>query len=195
MTLVLNHISHYKFGKSQDDEELREQKPPKMERLRERFNEEGTVKSVRVVLLAHDHNHPYFFIIQNKETSEIMCPGGKLQAGEEDEAGINRILAKKLFGGEQKELNIGEHIATWYRPQFTEHWYPYLPTHITVAKEIEKWYVISLPEELRFRTNQKHELAYQTFYSVQGKDNIDKRLAAIPALLSRFDISYREETA
>ena len=43
--------------------------------------------------------------------------------------------------------DIGECIATYWRPNFDVTLYPYLPAHITRPKEVKKLYLISLPEK------------------------------------------------
>lgn len=43
--------------------------------------------------------------------------------------------------------DIGECIATYWRPNFDVALYPYLPAHITRPKEVKKLYLIRLPEK------------------------------------------------
>ena len=193
MTISLHRASNYSFGLAEDEEEdLEKVKIPPMEKLRQRFQKEGTVRSVRCIILVHEHNHPNIMLLRNRTTNDISIPGGRLLTGEDDETGIHRILNKKLCPI-NADFEIGEHIATWYRPQFTEYVYPYLPAHITTAKEIEKWYVVFLPETAKLRAQAKNEPTILPFYQINGNpDWQGKPLGEVPVLMSKFDFSYAD---
>jgi cleavage and polyadenylation specificity factor subunit 5 len=45
---------------------------------------------------------------------------------------------------------VGECVATWYRPHFEETLYPYVPPHITRPKETRRIFVVHLPEKCYF---------------------------------------------
>jgi hypothetical protein len=42
--------------------------------------------------------------------------------------------------------DVGECIATFWRPNFDVSLYPYLPAHITRPKEVKKLFLITMPE-------------------------------------------------
>lgn len=192
MDFILHKASDYQFGHSTEEEEKDTPKVPPMEKLRRKFSAEGTVKAVRCIILVHEHNHPNIMLLRNRETNEIAIPGGRLIAGEDDETGIHRILQKKLFPL-NSDIEIGEHVATWFRPQFSEYMYPYLPAHITTPKEIEKWYVVSLPKGSKLRSQAKNEPVFLPFYQINGNpDWQGKPLGEVPVIMSRFDFRYEE---
>ncbi len=65
---------------------------------------------------------------------EIMeRPGDSLVPGEDEIEGLKTKLNQKLSPlGLESDWEIGELLATWYRPNFETFMYPYLPAHITV---------------------------------------------------------------
>ena len=50
----------------------------------------------------------------------------------------------------QVEWEIGECVGSFYRPNFEQVVYPYLPAHITRPKETKKVYMVRLPESCYF---------------------------------------------
>ena len=47
-------------------------------------------------------------------------------------------------------LQIGECIGMFWRPNFEEHLYPYLPAHITRPKEAKRLFMVHLPDRAYF---------------------------------------------
>ena len=45
---------------------------------------------------------------------------------------------------------VGECIATWWRPHFEAEMYPYVPPHVTRPKECKRIFVVHLPEKCYF---------------------------------------------
>lgn len=192
MSFVLHRIENYHFGAPDNDEE-EEEKPhvDRMEKIKEQFSVEGTVKSVRCIILVHEHNIPNILLLRNTKTKKTSMPGGKVKVGEDDETAIRRILNKKF--AIDGEFDIGDHVATWYRPQFTEYLYPYLPAHITTAKEIEKWYVVMLPEKAALRVQSKHEPFALPFIQIHNNVEYEEQtILYIPAIMSKYDFVFAE---
>jgi hypothetical protein len=45
---------------------------------------------------------------------------------------------------------VGECVASWWRPDFDAELYPYVPPHITRPKESKRVFVVHLPEKCYF---------------------------------------------
>ena len=71
MTIILHKASSYGFGHFNDEESSEEFKIPPMERLKQRFATEGTVRAVRCIILVHDHNHPNIMLLKNLEKIQL----------------------------------------------------------------------------------------------------------------------------
>ena len=63
----------------------------RFQRLREEFNRVGIRRSVEAVLLVHQHNLPHVLLLQ-LGTAFFKLPGGELNPGEDDIAGLKRLL-------------------------------------------------------------------------------------------------------
>lgn len=185
----LNQFTYGTGGGDIGDEERDETRVDKIERLRNLFSTSGTVNSVRAIVLVHIHSHPHVLLLEKNSTKATVIPGGLLTPGEDDETGLQRLLQKKMCLVEGS-YEIGEMIATWYRPQFTNHLYPYLPVHVTMPKEIERWYIVSLPEKGSIAISPKYRLCAVPFYDLQEYDTtkFGNQIGNIPLLVSRFNI-------
>jgi cleavage and polyadenylation specificity factor subunit 5 len=198
IALPLFDLDEYTMGYSEELEEVPDTppKPHRLVRLREYVKDQGSVRSVRAIILVHVHNHPYVLLLQRRKSSEgsaqFVLPGGRLNPGEDDESGLQRLLNKKLrLVDGAYDFNEGL-IATWYRPQFTDVLFPYLPVHITTPKETEFWDFVKLPEKGRLRIDPKYELSPVSFYDLEdGRLNHGKLLQGIPLLVSRFNHAAR----
>ena len=184
-----------------ENDEQQPAKPPKMERLRNYFQQrtysaDGTVKSVRAIILAFSHRHPHVFLLSKKSesTSRYILPGGKLKPGEDYETGLKRILEKKLAIVEGGTYEIGDQlVATWYRPQFTEQMLPYLPVHIKSAKEIEEWYLVLLPRTAKLQVEAQYRSCWAAFYQLHDSAEFGSQLSKVPVLVSRFNFEEDEK--
>lgn len=68
-------------------------------------------------------------------------------------SGLQRKLRNSLSplaAALNHEWEIGECLATYWRPHFESNTYPYLPVHITRPKEIRKLFTVHLPERCYF---------------------------------------------
>jgi cleavage and polyadenylation specificity factor subunit 5 len=199
ISIQVSDLEQYTQGYSEEPEEApdRPPKPTRMLRLREYVKDQGTVRSVRAILLVHVHRHPHVLLLQQVRTPEsspkYILPGGKLNPGEDDESGLQRLLNKKLqLVDGVYDMNEGV-IATWYRPQFSDLLYPYLPVHVTTPKETEFWYFVKLPERGRLRLDPKYRLSPISFYDLQnGSALYGKQLPVIPLLVSRYSLIPRQ---
>ena len=53
-------------------------------------------------------------------------------------------------GVEDVAWEVGEPLATWWRPHFEPPEYPYLPAHCARAKECRKLFMVPLPPKCKF---------------------------------------------
>lgn len=200
-TIKLSDLSAYSHGTGGGEEENKPEKPTldKMKKLRQIFEQSYTyVQSVRAVILVLVHNHPHVLLLKKKSslsnsTIDMILPGGKLEPGEDDETGIQRLLEKKMkIVDNPKSYEISELLGCWYRPQFTEQMLPYCPVHITTPKEIERWYLVLLPEKGMLGISPKYDLNAVPFYDLQDSSKeFSKQISSVPLLVSRFNIIPR----
>ena len=165
------------------------QKPPRIERLKTLFEQNQTIRTIRVLIPVLDHGHPHIFFLRRTTTKNLVLPGGKLVPGEDDDTGLQRLLSKKLnlIDG---TYDSPELIATWYRPQFTDKQYPYKPVHVSTPKEIELWYFVNFPEKGHLYVSSKYELTAIPFYDLICENYGPEHSIynTIPLLFSRYEM-------
>ena len=171
----------------------REQKEPtnRLEKIKDLFGQRGTVTTIRGIFLLLVHGHPHVLFL--KKRNKLILPGGIAQPGQADEDNLRDCLQRKLWV-DGLQINSSP-LAIWYRPQFTDFIYPYLPVHITEAKEIEIWYPIILPPEGRIIVaSQYDDCSAISFYDLQnGAAEYGNQFASIPLLFSRYQIIPKEQ--
>ena len=194
-TLYLNELSSFRCGKVDEyvDEHSDKPKISRTDRLREAYAQSGTVPSVRAIILALDHRHPHIFLLRRKSDGTYLLPGGRLHPGEDYESGLTRVLDKRLRIVRGGNYTVSEQlVATWYRPQFTDQMFPYLPVHIHSPKEREEWYIVQLPENAKLSVPAKYDLECARFYDLQdGAAKFGPQLAMVPVLMSRFNFELK----
>jgi cleavage and polyadenylation specificity factor subunit 5 len=197
--MMIYDLDQYKCGTGEDRHQKTEgvQKLDRMTRICQLFRESETVRSVRAVLLVHCHRLPHVLLLEriigNTSSQNRIMPGGKLAPGEDDETGLHRILDTRMPISDGA-YDVAEHLATWYRPQFTEQVFPYKPVHVTKPKEIESWYLVRLPEKGSLRIDPKYRLRAASFYELQGATaQYGQQLPFIPLLVSRLNIIVKDK--
>lgn len=100
-TMDLYNISNYTFGKKEEKSgckalgDMSERSISSA--LRKEYGQRGMRRSVRAVLLVHEHNFAHILLLQrNDGKGEFVLPGGKLRPGENFEEGLLRKLSSKL---------------------------------------------------------------------------------------------------
>lgn len=93
-----------------------------------------------------------------------------------------------------RDWNIADTLAQWYRPNFETFMYPFLPPHVTRPKECKKLYLIQLPEGkvLSVPKNMKL-LAVPLFELYDNSQRYGPQLSAIPHYLSRYRFEFVDE--
>lgn len=187
----------------------------KLQRMKLRFDNLGTIRSVEAVCLVHSHNHPHVLLLEMTvgQTSVFRLPGGKCLSDEEDTVCLQRKLRKKLFGGvggrqggdktaalassnaaDDTEtisgIRVGEVLSTWVRPNFDPLMYPYRPVHITKEKEVRTVFLVHLDASLTFSVPSDYRLVTVPLFEIF--DNAPKYgnvIAGIPHTLSRLHMN------
>ena len=79
----------------------------------------------------------------------VHSPGGELRQDEDAVEGLKRLLTEILGrqDGVPQEWVIEDCIGTWWRPNFEQPQYPYVPPHITKPKEQKKLFLVQLGEK------------------------------------------------
>lgn len=100
-TMDLYEIGHYTFGKKDSMSRCKALSDMSgrtiSESLRREYAQRGMRRSVRAVMLVHEHNFPHVLLLQRSDgKGEFMLPGGRLRPGESFEQGLERKLKSKL---------------------------------------------------------------------------------------------------
>ncbi|OQO13904.1 hypothetical protein B0A48_00779 [Cryoendolithus antarcticus] len=90
--------------------------------------------------------------------------------------------------------NVHSTLATWWRPNFDQFMYPFLPPHATRPKECKKLYLLQLPESrvLSVPKNMKL-LAVPLFELYDNSPRYGPQISALPHYLSRFRWEFVDE--
>lgn len=97
----LYEIANYTFGKKDSIstcKALSDLSPRAIsDSLRREYAQRGMRRSVRAVMLVHEHNFPHVLLLQRSDgKGEFVLPGGRLRPGESFEQGLERKLKSKL---------------------------------------------------------------------------------------------------
>uniref|UniRef100_A0A1S3YAI1 Pre-mRNA cleavage factor Im 25 kDa subunit 2 n=1 Tax=Nicotiana tabacum TaxID=4097 RepID=A0A1S3YAI1_TOBAC len=146
----------------------------------------------RVNSQVQEHNHPHILLLQIGNTF-CKLPGGRLKPGENEIEGLKRKLSSKLAAnspGLQPDWQIGECVATWWRPNFETIMYPYCPPHISKPKECKKLFIVHLSEREYFAVPKNLKLLAVPLFELY--DNVQRYgpvISTIPQQLSRFQFN------
>ncbi|KAK9865070.1 hypothetical protein WJX84_006898 [Apatococcus fuscideae] len=190
--ITLHPVHNYTFGIKEAAVERDPDMAIRMDRLRDRYHKEGMRQSVEGILLVHEHNHPHVILFQHgtKEKPSFRLIGGRLRPGEDEISGLIRKLDSSLSPlGTSLVLKwqIGECIGMFWRPNFEEHLYPYLPAHITRPKEAKRLFMVHLPDRAYFAVPKNLNLkAIPLFELYSNQVLYGSLLAALPQMVSRY---------
>ncbi|EKX42304.1 hypothetical protein GUITHDRAFT_88112 [Guillardia theta CCMP2712] len=182
-------LEQYKIGTKEDKDEEKDPSS-RFVRMEAKYEQEGLRRTVEGVLIVHQHKHPHVLLLQVGAHQIFRLPGGRLRPGETEEDGLKRKLINKLAPPDFKEeeplpWEVGEELATWWRPNFDSRQYPYLPVHVTRPKECRKLFLIHLPETCTFAVAKNHTLVAIPFYELyDNQDRYGPVISSIPILLA-----------
>ena len=130
-------------------------KPPR--KWYDKWLEEGMRKSVQAVILSHEYGFPHVFVLKHKITGTYKLFGGKIRMGESERDGLLRKLRKFLIRSSESDklhlfkLHVGEMLCQFWRPEFDEFLYPYLPPQYSRPKQSVKVYQVTVPPRGLFK--------------------------------------------
>ncbi|KAJ7969975.1 Pre-mRNA cleavage factor Im subunit like [Quillaja saponaria] len=185
-------LSSYTFGTKEPKMEKDTSVADRLARMKVNYMKEGLRTSVEAILLVQEHNHPHILLLQIGNTF-CKLPGGRLKPGENEIEGLKRKLTSKLGANSAAhvpEWQIGECVATWWRPNFETIMYPYCPPHITKPKECKKLFIVHLSEKAYFAVPKNLKLLAVPLFELY--DNVQRYgpvISTIPQQLSRFQFN------
>jgi len=194
-TLTLyNFNTSYSFGIKDPVVEKDPSVTSRLTRMKETYEKEGIRKTVEAIIIVHDHGHPHILLLQIGN-SFFKLPGGKLKPGESEIDGLQRKLSKKLLpigvNLSESPWEIGDHVSTWWRPNFEPSIYPYITPHTTKPKECKKLYVVTLPEKCTFAVPSNLTLrAVPLFEIYNNAARYGSIISCVPQLISRYNFVY-----
>lgn len=184
-------LSSYTIGTKEPLPEKHATPAAKLAAIQEAYAVEGARRSVEGIVLVQEHNHPHILLLQYGP-NQWRLPGGRLRPGEGEIEGLQRKLSNKLSPaiGQDVDWQICELAGTWWRPNFEQHFYPYLPPHITKPKESRKVFVVQLPAGCTFAVPKNLKLLAVPLFELYDKSaRYGADIACIPMLLSRFNLN------
>lgn len=100
---------------------------------------------------------------------------------------------EQLEEQQQYKFEIAELIGVWWRPDFDENMFPYLPSHVTNPKERREIYFIPLPQHLDFAIPQNFKLiAVPLFELYDNSHRYGPILSSLPQILGRINFVCRD---
>jgi cleavage and polyadenylation specificity factor subunit 5 len=157
-----------------------------------RWLNEGMRRTVRGVFITHSDGIPHIVVFKQNAgsaTNQFFC-GGKLLEGESERDGLSRHLRTVILKGKLSdscEWKVGEVLGKFYRPEFDERLYPYLPSHVTRPKEEVTLIQVVLPPRCVFGLREGTTMsAIPVDEILRDPEAFPIQIRAIPNLISRF---------
>ncbi|PIA91379.1 Pre-mRNA cleavage factor Im 25 kDa subunit 2 [Cercospora beticola] len=201
-TIRLYPLSNYTFGVKETQPEEDPSVKDRLRRLEEHYEKHGMRRTCEGILVCHEHNHPHVLMLQIANAF-FKLPGDYLRHDVDEIQGFKDRLNERLAPtgslaesttAADRDWNIADTLAQWYRPNFETFMYPFLPPHVTRPKECKKLYLIQLPEGkvLSVPKNMKL-LAVPLFELYDNSQRYGPQLSAIPHYLSRYRFEFVDE--
>ncbi|KAK1867371.1 hypothetical protein I4F81_009878 [Pyropia yezoensis] len=168
---------------------------PRERKLALNYAEQGMRRTVAGVLLVQSRRFAHVLLLQNAPggcgTDSYALPGGRLRPGESDTEGLLRKLTDKLAPAGGIQWEVGDQLSSWWATDFTNKRYPYVPAHVTRARERLNVYVVQLPASATFAVPRELTLvAVPLFEIYNNARTYGDVIAAVAVLLSRFHLAF-----
>ncbi|KDE05430.1 hypothetical protein MVLG_04225 [Microbotryum lychnidis-dioicae p1A1 Lamole] len=172
----------------------------RLQRLQNDFEQYGIRQTVEGVLLVHEHGHPHVLLLQ-VANAYFKLPGDYLKPNEPNKDGLGLRLDMRLGpkarddaqsdpSMEKKQVTgweVHDLLAQWWRPNYEQFMYPYVPAHIAQPKEVKSLYLVQLPEHKVFTVPSNMKLiAIPLLELYDNAVRYGPLLAAVPHLLSKY---------
>lgn len=196
--LTVYPVTNYTFGSKPPKYEKDTTVVQRMERLKDKYAREGPRRSVDAAILVHDHGHPHVLLTQIGNAF-FKLPGGRLRPGEDELEGLMRKLTTLLAPAADNlrpNWRIADVLGTYFRPNFENLMYPYLPPHIQRPKEFKRIFLLALPERCYFAVPKNMKLIAVPLFEIY--DHVARYgpvISAVPSLLSRFQLTLADRPA
>lgn len=165
-------LTHYAIGSKSTEDNENWSVSARLERLRSHFSStQSPGRSVEAIVLVHQHGHPHVLCFHSG-SAFFKFPGGSVEEGESDEQALQRILDRDLGAPSSHHHNstsgsgewkVAELVATWYRINFDNYMYPYLPPvyipaddHVSVRSHLNDLTRVAYQEAQRNQTSLPH---------------------------------------
>ncbi|XWS50535.1 hypothetical protein CRYUN_Cryun12cG0095200 [Craigia yunnanensis] len=189
-------LSSYTFGTKEPKMEKDTSVADRLARMKINYMKEGMRTSVEAILLVQEHNHPRILLLQIGNTF-CKLPGGRLKPGENEIEGLKRKLTSKLGANSPAlvpDLQIGECVAIWWRPNFETIMYPYCPPHITKPKECKKLFLVHLSEKEYFAVPKNLKLLAVPLFELYDNVQAYNAIMYLSPINGRFMLDVGYET-
>ena len=159
-----------------------------------RWLNEGMRRTARAVFITHSNGVPHLIVFKQPTADGFaqFLPGGKLIEGESEREGLSRHLRSLIMkdkSSDSCEWKVGEVISKFYRPEFDERVFPFLPPHVTRPKEEITLLQVVLPPRCVFALREGVTVtAIPVFEILKSPDTFPSLIAALPQLISRFTL-------
>ncbi|XP_046911368.2 cleavage and polyadenylation specificity factor subunit 5 [Dermatophagoides farinae] len=189
-TLNIYPLKNYSFITKNDYMENKDPSlPGYFNRLRREFKYLGQRTTVKTVLLVHDNNMINVLLLRMAPQFYLL-PGGQIQPNECEEDALKRYLFD-YFGldidTQTKPIDV---IAHWWRPNFEQNQYPYIPAHISQPKELTRIYLMSLNERATLSVPKNYTVVATPLFELYNNVGIyGEIMASLPQVLSRFNFN------
>jgi cleavage and polyadenylation specificity factor subunit 5 len=158
-----------------------------------RWATEGMRRTVRAVMVVHSDSVPHYLVFQQKSESGTLQSflfGGKLQEGESERDGMARLLKSfilKSKSGDVCEWRVGESLGKFWRPDFDENVYPYIPPHVTRPKEEITLLQIILPPKCVFALRKHVTVTAMPLHDIlRDSSKLHPLIGSLPSLTSKY---------
>ncbi|VDN90094.1 unnamed protein product [Brugia pahangi] len=160
-------------------------------KLRQQYENNGMIRTVQGVLLGHQNSIIHVLLLKNGvgQIQSSKLPEVTLYNSEDEIDGMKRLMAEVMgFKDTAEAVCQIQHVAAkWWRPNFEESIYPYIPSHITKPKEMIKVFVVELPKQTTFTIAKNNALVAAPVFEIYNNiSNYGHIIASLPHVLGRF---------